>query len=125
MVTGSPIALISLLTSRRQWFKARVGLPAAPDPARLGVLLARDPAGRPFVVEDAIERRAFFRQSAGAGRPAHPLLCRRPAARQLGHGDGHPVRDRPRTAQAARAELQALVDLAAIAAAEIQRPNRF
>jgi excisionase family DNA binding protein len=127
MVTASPIALISLLTSTRQWFKASVGAAAREttrDWAFCSHTVLQDEL---FVVEDALGD-ARFRDN--------PLVQQDPHIRFYA---GVPLRDRsgqalgalcvidrePRRLRAA--ETQALLDLAAIASAEIQasRPNRF
>jgi len=119
-VTGSPIALISLLTARRQWFKARVGLPAQQTPREWAFCSHAILQDGPFVVEDAMVDARF------AG---NPLVLAAPHMRFYA---GVPLRDRsgmamgtlcvidrePRKLRAA--ELEALMDLAAIATKEIE-----
>lgn len=119
MVTDSPIALISLLTSKRQWFKARVGLAPQQTPREWAFCSHAILTDAPFVVEDA---------TADARFSGNPLVLADPHIRFYA---GVPLRDRsgmamgtlcvidrePRKLRAA--ELQALVDLAAIAAAEM------
>lgn len=120
-ITASPIALISLLTSTRQWFKARVGLEAQETPREWAFCSYTILGAAPFIVEDASRDPRFHN---------NPLVQREPCIRFYA---GVPVRvtggqalgtlcviDRePRKLRSA--ELNGLLDLAQIASQELGR----
>lgn len=120
-VSDTPMAMISLLTASRQWFKSRSGVALEETPRQHAFCSHAILQDAPLVVEDA---------SADARFRANPLVTGAPHIRfyagvPLLDADGHRlgtlcVLDRePRRLR--ERELRALHELAAIASAEIQR----
>ncbi len=119
--TDCPIALVTLLTSQRQWFKARVGIDIAETPREWSFCSHALAAGGAFVVGDAANDPRFA---------ANPLVMGAPHIRfyagvPLEDGEGRLlgtlcVLDRePRRLR--EREMRALHELAAIASEEIRR----
>lgn len=120
-VTESPMALISLLTSKRQWFKSRIGVAVTETPREWAFCSHAILQEGLFVVEDAACDPRFQNNPLVIGEPhirfyaAFPLLD----ANKIPLGtlcvlDREPRRLRDR-------EVQSLRELAAIASEEIQR----
>ncbi|GGY55394.1 hypothetical protein GCM10007387_42430 [Pseudoduganella albidiflava] len=120
-VTGSPIALVSLLTSTRQWFKARVGIEAQETPREWAFCSHAVLAGEPFVVEDAAADPRFRDNPLVQGDPKIRFYAGVPLRDSAGLALGTLcVIDRePRKLRGA--ELQALIDLADIASEEMAK----
>lgn len=120
-VTECPMALLTLLSGQRQWFKSRVGLEARETPREVAFCSHAIMQDGPFVVEDA---------GADARFAANPLVTGDPHIRFYA---GYPVLDangmalgslcvldrEPRRLR--ERELRALRELAAIASDEIGR----
>jgi excisionase family DNA binding protein len=120
LATGSPIALVSLLTSTRQWFKARVGLDTQETPREWAFCSHALLNDHPFVVEDAATDPRFFGNPLVQGGPRIRFYAGVPVRDKAGHALGTlcVIDSEPRKLRAT--ELQALLDLAAIASQEVQ-----
>jgi excisionase family DNA binding protein len=120
-VTECPMALLTLLSSRRQWFKSRVGVELGETPREWAFCSHAIMEDGPFVVEDARRDARFQDNPLVKGEPhirfyaGYPLL----------DANGLPfgtlcVLDREARRLRER-ELRALRELAAIASDEIKR----
>jgi GAF domain-containing protein len=120
-VTGCPIALISLVTARRQWFKSRsgIGLPQTP---RGDAFCSHTIAGSgPLVVPDALLDARFRDNPLVTGTPFVRFYAGFPLADGGGFRLGAlcVMDHEPRLLR--ERELRALEELTAIAAEEIRR----
>ena len=124
LATGTPIALVSLLTSTRQWFKARVGLDAESTPREWAFCSHAVLSEAPFIVEDAAMDPRFRNNPLVQGDPRIRFYAGIPVRDKDGLALGTLcVIDRePRRLRGT--ELQALEDLAAIASEAIQDTSR-
>jgi len=120
-VTGCPIALLSLVTARRQWFKSRAGTQLAQTP-REDAFCSHTIAGSgPLVVPDALQDARFRDNPMVLGAPQIRFYAGFPLVDGKGFRlgtlcmmDHEPRRLRAR-------EMRALEELSAIAAEEIRR----
>ena len=120
-VTDCPIALITVLTSRRQWFKSRIGVDLAETPRDWAFCSHAIVQEEPLMVEDASRDARFAANPLVTG----PLHVRFYAGVPLVDAGGHPlgtlcVLDREPRRLRAR-EIKALQELAAIAVEELRR----
>jgi excisionase family DNA binding protein len=120
-VTDCPMALVTVLTSRRQWFKSRVGVDLTETPRDWAFCSHAIMREAPLMVEDASHDARFAANPLVTG----PLHVRFYAGVPLCDAAGYPlgtlcVLDRePRRLR--DREVKALVELAAIAAEELRR----
>jgi len=68
-ICGTPIALITLVDSERQWFKARVGLDAAETPRDQAFCAYAIHDSATFIVPDAVEDQRFSDNALVLGDP--------------------------------------------------------
>ena len=74
-ICQSPIALISLVDEKRQWFKSKVGLEVSETERDISFCAHTILDSKPLVVEDALFDEKFSRQPPRSGRTPHPALC--------------------------------------------------
>jgi excisionase family DNA binding protein len=120
-VTDCPVALITLLTSRRQWFKSRVGIDVSETPRELAFCNYAILQPGPLIVEDTTRDARFADNPFVTGEPHVRFYGGVPLLDAGGHAlgtlcvvDKEPRRLRQR-------ELRALTELAAIASEELRR----
>lgn len=68
-ITQTPMALVSLLTSQRQWFKSRAGLAATDTPREWAFCSYAILGEAPLIVEDAMEDERFRKNPLVTGEP--------------------------------------------------------
>jgi excisionase family DNA binding protein len=120
-VTDCPIALMTLLTSKRQWYKSRIGVDITETARELAFCNHAILQSGPFMVEDATSDPRFAGHSFVTGEAHVRFYGGVPLVGAGGHAfgtlcvvDREPRRLRDR-------ELKALTELAAIASEELQR----
>ena len=120
-VTDCPMALVTVLTSRRQWFKARTGVDLAETPRDWAFCSHAIVQEEPLMVEDASRDARFAANPLVTG----PLRVRFYAGVPLVDAGGHALGtlcvldSEPRRLRAR--EIKALQELAAIAVEELRR----
>jgi excisionase family DNA binding protein len=120
-ITQAPMALVSLLTSRRQWFKSRVGLDVAETPREWAFCSHAILNDAPLIVEDAVEDERFRNNPLVTGAPFIRFYAGFPLydkdERKLGTLCVLDQVPRKLTSE----QMDALHELAAIATEEIKR----
>lgn len=120
-VTDCPMALLTLLSGRRQWFKSRTGVKAHETPREVAFCSHTIMQDGAFVVEDAGADPRFAANPLVTGDPHIRFYAGYPVLDAKGYAlgslcvlDSEPRRLRER-------ELRALRELAAIASDEVRR----
>jgi excisionase family DNA binding protein len=120
-ITQAPIALVSLLTARRQWFKSHHGIEAAETPREWAFCSYAILESQPFIVEDARADDRFRNNPLVTGAPhirfyaGFPLIAKNDT--RLGTLC---IIDRE-TRQLTAEQVQCLQELSNIASEEISR----
>lgn len=124
-VTDSPMALISLLTARRQWFKSRIGIEASETSRDWAFCSYAVLQAGVFVVEDAMLDPRFQNNPLVTGEPYIRFYAGFPLKDREGRSVGTLcVLDRePRKLR--EREIRALRELSSLASEEIQRRTRI
>ena len=82
-----PIALVSLVDDKRQWFKSRVGLDASETPRNISFCQYAIKGETPFIVPNALEDERFRENPLVTGAPDIRFYAGAP----LKHPDGHKI----------------------------------
>lgn len=120
-IANAPIALVSLLTSQRQWFKSRVGLDVTETPREWAFCSTAILEGKMLIVEDALEDERFRTNPLVTGEPYLRFYAGFPLYDKDNYKLGTLcVLDRiPRSLN--NEQIDALHELATIASEEIKR----
>ncbi len=101
-ITGCPTALVSLLSSERQWFKSRIGLDSTQTPREAAFCshAIMEPGG--MIIEDALADDRFSNNPLVVGGTVHQVLRRHSRNRRRREPLGHTLRNRFETEAADR-----------------------
>jgi excisionase family DNA binding protein len=120
-IAGTPMALVSLLTARRQWFKSRVGLDVTETPREWAFCSHAILQATPLIVEDAHQDARFSNNPLVTGEPHIRFYAGFPLLSKQGFRLGTLCVLDTKARQLEPEQVQALGELACIASEEIQR----
>lgn len=120
-ITGCPTALVSLLTSERQWFKSRVGLDVSQTPREAAFCSHAIMAPEGMVVEDAQADSRFADNPLVVGAPFIRFYAGVPITDAESNRLGTLCVLDSKPHQLSADQLRGLVELAAMVTAEISR----
>lgn len=106
-IFDAPIALITLLDDKRQWFKSKIGLEVEGTPREISFCQYAIVDGEPLIVNDAKEDERFEDNPLVTGAPNIRFYAGHPITNEQGHSLGTlcVIDDKPRSVTAEQIEL--------------------
>ena len=120
-ITGAPMALVSLLTSGRQWFKARTGVEISETPRSWAFCSHAILQAEGLIVPDALEDERFRDNPLVASSPNIRFYAGLPVCDGGGHRLGTLCVLDTAPRQMTQAQLRGLTELATMVSEEISR----